>query len=140
MGCECEYLSNGAGWLQLQSVLTFSVNVKCENKFFRINGILLTSILHWKCACWSFGEPNLSPWATSRPAPEASRRSNDASYTRGNAPCLLEKNQPMGCKRRSICHVAFLDFKFSTIILESFSYLDDPLRFNEHTSPSVTTS
>ena len=46
VGCECEYLSNGAGWLELLSVLTFSVNVKCENNFFRIDSILLTSILH----------------------------------------------------------------------------------------------
>ena len=46
MGCEYKYLSNGAGWLELQSVLMFSVNVKCENNFFRIDSILLTSILH----------------------------------------------------------------------------------------------
>ena len=72
MGCKYEYLSNGAGWLELQSVLTFSVNAKCENNFFRVDSILLTSFLQRKCACWSFGKPNLSPWAMSGPVLEAS--------------------------------------------------------------------
>ena len=38
---------------------------------------------------------------------------DDASYTRGNAPCLLVKNQPMGRKWCGLRHVVFLAFKFS---------------------------
>ena len=38
---------------------------------------------------------------------------DDASYTRGNAPCLLVKNQSMECKRCDLRRVVFLVFNFS---------------------------